>query len=226
MKIHKGGINEAAVKFEKFMQQFHKSYSSHEELQYRLSVFAKNMEESERFQKDEKGTAEYGVTKFSDLTAEEFRNYYGLDPDNAPDVSSLRRVTPTVPYPASHDWRKRGVISKVKHQGQCRSCWAFAAVANVEAQCGIQGCPKDLSVQQVIDCSANDRGCDGGYPWDAYITIQQQGKHLPYWIVKNSYGEDWGEKGYFRILRGKDVCGISQYPVAATVEIGKPDCKP
>jgi len=30
----------------------------------------------------------------------------------------------------------------------------------------------------------------------------------PYWIVANSWNEDWGDKGYFNILRGTDECGI------------------
>jgi len=30
----------------------------------------------------------------------------------------------------------------------------------------------------------------------------------PYWIVANSWNEDWGDKGYFLILRGTDECGI------------------
>ncbi|XP_077514647.1 cathepsin B-like [Amblyomma americanum] len=31
---------------------------------------------------------------------------------------------------------------------------------------------------------------------------------VPYWLVANSWNEDWGDKGYFKILRGNDECGI------------------
>ena len=30
----------------------------------------------------------------------------------------------------------------------------------------------------------------------------------PYWTCRNSWGEDWGEQGYFQILRGVDECTI------------------
>lgn len=36
----------------------------------------------------------------------------------------------------------------------------------------------------------------------------------PYWWVANSWNEDWGENGFFRIIRGKDECGIESAYVA------------
>lgn len=37
---------------------------------------------------------------------------------------------------------------------------------------------------------------------------------VKFWKLRNSWGEDWGEKGYFRLERGKDVLGLSQYVVS------------
>ncbi|CAH8824193.1 unnamed protein product [Trichobilharzia szidati] len=39
-------------------------------------------------------------------------------------------------------------------------------------------------------------------------------KDIPYWLCANSWNDDWGDKGYFKILRGRNECGIESNIVA------------
>jgi len=67
--------------------------------------------------------------------------------------------------PKHVDWRKKDVVSTVKNQLQCGSCWAFSATGAVESAWAIDRHKLyNLSQQELVDCSDGygNMGCMGG----------------------------------------------------------------
>ena len=148
--------------FQKFIKKFNKKYESVNEYLARYEVFKRNVLESFS---NEETSYKTGVTKFSDLTKQEFiKTYLNLNYDAfAMSNSSPTYVKVSNAAPTSFDWRDQNVVAQVKDQGSCGSCWAFAAVGNLE---GLYAIEKHVIVtfseQQLVDCDTSDSGCNGG----------------------------------------------------------------
>ena len=55
------------------------------------------------------------------------------------------------------------IVSNVKNQGSCGSCWAFSSTGVLEANMRLNNYTVTrLSEQELVDCSKENFGCDGG----------------------------------------------------------------
>jgi cysteine peptidase B len=178
------------AKFEEFILTYTKSYSTAEEKNYRLSVFQSNLEIAQKLDEADP-YADYGVTKFMDLTPEEFKSQYlisnftsrkrnsiaagksvPLMEVNLPSIEP-REVFAGIPY---YDWRDKGVVTAVYNQGSCGSCWAFSTTEQIESMWAIAGHGLvNLAMQQLVDCDTVSHGCSGGNPPDAFQYVINQG---------------------------------------------------
>ena len=101
---------------------------------------------------------------------------------------------PLAALPKFVDWRQKGVVTAVKDQGHCGSCWAFASTGTIESHVAINtGILEDLSPQQLVSCAANPQhcggtgGCQGSIPELAFDYVKANGQSSEWTMPYTSY---------------------------------------
>ncbi len=142
----------------------------------RASVFRANLAMIQAHPADASYTL--ALNEYADMTFDEFKSYkLGLSPPPPRSTNTAAfRYQDTTP-PKSIDWRDQNVVTYVKNQGMCGSCWAFSAIGAVEGINAIKtGELVALSEQQLVDCDTDkDNGCGGGLMDYAFEYMIKQG---------------------------------------------------
>jgi C1A family cysteine protease len=153
-----------------------KTYSATEEAK-RFKIFQHNIVKIAKLNAKNKDV-KFGINKFADLTAAEFKTQYA----NGGMVTKNVAAEKTVKYDTNNladsvDWRSKGAVTPVKDQGQCGSCWAFSTTGVLEGFYFVNnGKLLSFSEQQIVDCASSaGYGCQGGWPYKAVDYAAQQG---------------------------------------------------
>jgi cathepsin F len=164
--------------FLKFKQTYNKEYKTIEEFITRFNVFKHNFQRIENMTVNRDSKHMIGITKYSDLTPQEFRNTYLNLRISASDFGKKEFLKSLFEgdAPATWDWRDKGAVGPIKDQGQCGSCWAFSTVGNLEGLHAIKtGKIVQYAEQQLVDCDKVDHGCNGGMMESAFEYIKEAG---------------------------------------------------
>ncbi|KAH7715300.1 cathepsin L-like protein [Aphelenchoides avenae] len=188
--------NDNKAAFEEFLKTYNLTYDD-AEYNRRFGIFTANIKRIENAKNA--GDKAVGINRFADTDPEEFqhllmpmdfeekakgKNRTGRGQPPA-ENNRAKRQTP----PSTYDMRSYGWVTPVKNQGQCGSCWAFAAIAGYEVVCRrskFQTWTPDMSEQQLVDCEPYGYGCGGGWTDYALDYIQAEGKYF----AKNRIAEE------------------------------------
>jgi C1A family cysteine protease len=167
--------------FEDWAGYFGKTYSSAEEKLQRFGVFVEGMQKIAAHNSGDHSWT-MAPNQFTDLTPDEFVKFVHGDNGKCYNGNALTKLNDLVQdgevaaNPSSIDWSQKGVVTPVKNQGQCGSCWAFSTTGSIECRYAIKtGKLNSLSEQQLVDCSTRNSGCNGGEMQTAMDYVAKEG---------------------------------------------------
>ena len=150
------------IAFSKFQNKYGKIYENITEERYRFQIFSENKYYIEHHKNNDYILK---MNQFGDLTPEEINDILmdKFEPNRDCKVNSCFQCEEDSCYIQDHDrisalpetvdWRLRGMVSPIKNQGRCGSCWAFASAGALESAWAIRkNRLSDISVQQMVDC--------------------------------------------------------------------------
>jgi len=157
--------------FGEWSEAFDRKYANTEEEAERYLIWLDNLHTIADYNSQDL-TFKLRLNQFGDMTKDEFRQYVHGDLGSC--FNPLRTdkmyviggddsdYLHPVNAPASVDWTTKGVVTPVKNQGQCGSCWAFSTTGSLECEYAIKtGTLNSLSEQQLVDCAPVTDGCLG-----------------------------------------------------------------
>jgi len=152
--------------FDQYIIDYGKVYSG-AEYGARRATFEKNLASIITHNGDVSQTWKKGVNHLTDYSPAQLKQFFGY---NEVIASAQRSTTPLAKIadvrltdlPSAVDWRNKSIVSPVKNQGGCGSCWAFAGTEAIEtAVAQATGKILALSPQNVVSCALNPHHCGG-----------------------------------------------------------------
>ena len=175
------------AQFMQYVAEHGKSYGTIEEFEFRLARF---MEQNAIIEEHNAKNGSYtlGHNYMSDWTHAEYKRLLGYKaPLNNGEETETHQVDANA-VPNAINWVTEGVVSPVKDQGQCGSCWTFSSTGSLEGMWTIKtGQHLLFSEQQLVDCVKLSFGCNGGNQTTAFN------------YLKNHYAEDEATYPYMAV---------------------------
>lgn len=157
------------------VKQRNHTYATKAEHDKRFEIFKDSMEKIKAH--NEAGLSwTMGITPFADMTADEFKKYIACGRFEHKPSDTLFTAPKDLAASDSVDWVAAGAVTPVKNQGNCGSCWAFSTTGSIEGRSFIAtGTLTSLSEQDLVDCSTENSGCNGGLMDYAFEFVEGNG---------------------------------------------------